>query len=94
MVSGAESISISAIRCRDIISGLRTAFYPHLAPIADRWNTAMGIDIRYPEQHADFIARCHEAGQLRPTPLLLQYGPGITTVCIKTSTASMFSRCR
>ncbi len=60
----------------DIISGLRTAFYPRLAPIADRWNTAMGIDIRYPEQHADFIARCHAAGQLRPTPLLLQYGPG------------------
>ena len=59
-----------------IISGLRTAFYPHLAPIADRWNTAMSIDIRYPEQHADFIARCHDAGQLRPTPLLLQYGPG------------------
>ena len=60
----------------DIIAGLRTAIYPCLAPIANRWNTAMGIDICYPKQHADFIARCHEAGQVRPTPLLLQYGPG------------------
>jgi uncharacterized protein len=58
----------------DIIAGLRTAVYPHLAPIANRWNAAMGIDVRYPEKHADYIARCHDAGQLRPTPLLLQYG--------------------
>ena len=58
----------------DIVSGLRMAIYPRLAPIANRWNTAMGINVRYPAQHADFIARCHEAGQLRPTPLLLQYG--------------------
>jgi hypothetical protein len=60
----------------DIISGLRTSLYRRLAPIANRWNTAMGIDVRYPAQHADFIARCHDAGQLRPTPLLLQYGTG------------------
>ena len=59
-----------------IIEGLRTALYLRLAPIANRWNTAMGIDIRYPEKHADFIQRCHDAGQLRPTPLLLQYGEG------------------
>jgi hypothetical protein len=58
----------------DIVAGLRTSIYPHLVPIANRWNAAMGIAVRYPEQHADFIARCHEAGQLRPTPLLLQYG--------------------
>jgi hypothetical protein len=58
----------------DIIAGLRTAIYPGLAPIANRWNAAMGIDVRYPERHADFIARCHDAGQLRPTPLLLHYG--------------------
>jgi uncharacterized protein len=60
----------------DIIAGLRTAIYPHLAPIANRWNTAMGIDVLYPEKHADFIARCHDAGQLKPTPLLLQYRAG------------------
>jgi hypothetical protein len=58
----------------DIIAGLRTAIYPHLAPIANRWNAAMGINVRYPEKHADYIARCHDAGQSRPTPLLLQYG--------------------
>ncbi|MGZ8192498.1 MAG: 2OG-Fe(II) oxygenase, partial [Methylobacter sp.] len=45
-------------------------------PIANRWNRAMGIDVGYPAQHADFIARCHEAGQIRPTPLLLQYRTG------------------
>ncbi|HYE34681.1 2OG-Fe(II) oxygenase [Methylocaldum sp.] len=60
----------------EIIAGLRTAIYPRLAPIANRWNAAMGIAVRYPEEHADFIARCHEAGQLRPTPLLLQYEAG------------------
>jgi hypothetical protein len=58
----------------DLIAGLRTAVYPHLVPIAHRWNDAMGIDVRYPEQHAAFIERCHQAGQVRPTPLLLQYG--------------------
>jgi hypothetical protein len=58
----------------DLIAGLRTAIYPHLVPIANRWNNAMGIDVRYPEKHADFIERCHQAGQVRPTPLLLQYG--------------------
>lgn len=60
----------------DIIADLRMAIYPHLAPIANRWNGAIGIDVRYPIQHADFIARCHGAGQIRPTPLLLQYQAG------------------
>jgi uncharacterized protein len=58
----------------DIVAGLRKTIYPRLAPIANRWNGAMGIDTRFPEKHAEFIERCHTAGQLRPTPLLLQYG--------------------
>ena len=59
----------------DIIGSLRTAIYPHLAPIANQWNEMMNIiDVRYPENHSDFIARCHDAGQLKPTPLLLKYG--------------------
>jgi uncharacterized protein len=60
----------------DVIQGLRTELYRRLAPVANRWNLAMGIDVRYPEEHADFVQRCHDAGQLRPTPLLLQYGAG------------------
>lgn len=57
-----------------LIAELRTAIYPHLVPIANRWNSAMGIDVAYPERHADFVKRCHQAGQLKPTPLMLQYG--------------------
>src|ERR1700738_838571 len=60
----------------EIIAALRTALYPHLVPVANRWNTALGIDIRYPERHADFLRRCHDAGQQKPTPLLLQYSEG------------------
>ena len=58
----------------EIIESLRTQLYPRLAPLANRWNAAMKIDVGYPAEHAGFIARCHGAGQLKPTPLLLQYG--------------------
>jgi uncharacterized protein len=56
------------------IAILRTLVYPQLAPTANRWNEAMGINVRFPLQHVDFIDRCHQAGQDKPTPLLLKYG--------------------
>ncbi|MFS8047339.1 2OG-Fe(II) oxygenase [Rhizobium sp. BR 314] len=59
-----------------LLDGLRTALYPHLAGIANGWNERMGIAEHYPDEHASFLKRCHEAGQTRPTPLLLQYVPG------------------
>ena len=60
----------------DLIAELRPALYARLAGIANRWNEAMGIDIRYAAAHAAFLKRCHDAGQTRPTPLLLQYEAG------------------
>jgi hypothetical protein len=60
----------------DLIQDLRIALYSRLVPVANRWNEAMGIKVRYPEAHDEFIRRCHEAGQKRPTPLLLKYGEG------------------
>lgn len=58
------------------IARLRGALYARLAPIANRWNRQMGINVQYPADHAGFLARCHAAGQRRPTPLILRYGPG------------------
>ena len=59
-----------------LLSGLRTALYPHLASVANEWNGRMGIAEHYPDDHASFLERCHAAGQTRPTPLLLRYVPG------------------
>jgi len=59
-----------------LIAALRPPLYGRLAGVANRWNEAMGIDIRYPASHAAFLKRCHDAGQTKPTPLLLQYEAG------------------
>ncbi len=60
----------------DLVAALRPALYAPLVPVANRWNEAMGIGVRYPTTHDAFIKRCHAAGQQRPTPLLLRYGAG------------------
>ncbi|WP_085707608.1 2OG-Fe(II) oxygenase [Pseudomonas sp. B35(2017)] len=57
------------------VERLRRALYPHLVPLANRWCERMGLTERFPAEHAQFLERCHAAGQCRPTPLLLQYGP-------------------
>ena len=60
----------------DLLSRLRSALYARLAPIANRWNESLGLEQRYPAAHAEYLARCHAAGQTRATPLMLRYGPG------------------
>ena len=59
-----------------LLQQLRGLLYPALVPIANRWNEMLGIDVRYPDSHDAFLARCHRAGQQRPTPLILSYGAG------------------
>lgn len=58
-----------------LVAGLRSSIYPLLVPVANRWQEQMNLPGRFPEAHEAFIERCHAAGQERPTPLLLQYGP-------------------
>jgi hypothetical protein len=58
-----------------LVQELRTAAYPRLAPLANQWHERMGKEVRFPSDHAAFLKRCHQAGQVRPTPLLLEYGP-------------------
>src|SRR3954470_5923351 len=58
----------------DVIAELRPELYTPLCPVGNRWNETMGIEIRCPDSHEAFLKRCHDAGQTRPTPLLLQYG--------------------
>ena len=60
----------------DLVAGLRTILYERLSPIANGWNERLGSASRYPLRHEEFIHRCHAAGQVRPTPLLLQYAAG------------------
>src|SRR5262245_29948177 len=59
-----------------LVAELRAAMYPPLAKIANRWQETLGTELRYPAAHHEFVDRCHGAGQVRPTPLLLRYGAG------------------
>jgi hypothetical protein len=59
-----------------IVEMLRTSLYPHLAPIANRWSESLRSAVRYPNRHAEFLERCHAAGQVHPTPLILAYSAG------------------
>jgi hypothetical protein len=57
----------------ELVSTIREQLYPKLVPVANEWNSRMGLEPRFPLSHSDYIDKCHTAGQTRPTPLLLQY---------------------
>jgi hypothetical protein len=59
-----------------LVEGLRNGAYAQLAPIADRWNEALGVPARFPATQQQFLAQCFESEQRRPTALLLRYGAG------------------
>jgi len=73
---GQGSYKYFAYPLPDPIADMRTRLYPALAEIGNRWNVALGIGTRYPAAHGDWLDICHAAGQTRPTPLILRYGPG------------------
>jgi uncharacterized protein len=61
----------------ELIAALRASFYPHLAAVANRWSQRLRGDTpAFPADHEELLERCREAGQTRPTPLILRYGPG------------------
>lgn len=60
----------------ELVAGLRAAFWPQLLPIARSWAMRLGRPAPWPDSLDDWLGQCHEAGQTRPTPLLLRYGPG------------------
>lgn len=59
-----------------VVAALRGLGYARLRPVAEAWHQALGLDGGFEARHADYLARCHAAGQTRPTPLLLRYGAG------------------
>ena len=78
----------------EVVDQLRASLYARLAPIATRWEQALGREIEYPETLEDFLRSCHAAGQDRPTPLLLQYEQGATTACTRICTATSGFHCK
>jgi Oxygenase, catalysing oxidative methylation of damaged DNA len=78
----------------NLIQGLRTALYPRLAPIANRWNAAMEIDVRYPENHQDFLRRCHDAGSSGRRLCSSITARATSTACIRIFMGSTSSRSR
>ena len=60
----------------DLVADLRPALYERLVPAANRWRNRLGVGEPFPDIHTEYLDRCHAAGQTRPTPLILRYGPG------------------